>query len=429
MIKMEELKKELPYVDYLPSHWSIVPNRYLFRYDGKKVGQDFSKYQLLSLTKEGVKEKDINAGGGKVPDSYDNYQTVKKGQMIFCLFDLDCSAVFSGLSSYDGMITSAYDVFTPTDLIEGRYADYWFKYVFTNRYYMLFSKNIRYTVSSDIFNALKTPVPPMEEQQRIADFLDKKCSQIERLIKLQEKEIEKLKDYKQSIISESITKNYSGQKVIDSGFSWIGQVPEDYIISRLKFALKEQMMYGANESGERLVNTEDCYRYIRITDITSDNKLKDNEENLYLTKEKAQGFILNKKDILFARSGGTVGKTFMYEGEDNKSAFAGYLIKARCDETKLLPEFLMYFTQSSIYERWKNMVFIQATIQNIGANKYSNMELVLPPIDKQRKIVNLLDSKTKTIIDLIEKKEAKIQKLKDFKQSLIYECVTGKKEI
>jgi len=159
------MTKEIPFIESLPSHWDVIPNRYLFYPDGKKVGSESANYQLLSLTTSGVKERNINVGGGKVPASYDNYQTVKKGQMVFCLFDLDCSAVFSGISNYNGMITSAYDVFSTSDRIDSRYADYWFKYVFSNRYYKMYSKNIRYTVTTDMFQSLKTPVPPLAEQR------------------------------------------------------------------------------------------------------------------------------------------------------------------------------------------------------------------------------------------------------------------------
>lgn len=205
MINNKELEKDIPYIDFLPEHWQLIPNKYLFKYDGKKVGEEYNNYQLLSLTTSGVKAKDINSVGGKVPESYDNYQTVKKGQMVFCLFDLDCSAVFSGISKYNGMITSAYDVFTTTNKINNRYADYWFRYVFSNRYYKLFSKNIRYTITGDVFGALKTPVPPINEQIAIADTLDSKCEAVDNLIKQQEAEIEKLKQYKESLIYEYVT--------------------------------------------------------------------------------------------------------------------------------------------------------------------------------------------------------------------------------
>ena len=135
----------IEWIEGLPETWQEIPNRYLFIDHSVKVGESWKDYQLLSLTTSGVKEKDVNAGGGKVPDSYENYQTVEMGDMIFCLFDLDCSAVFSGLSNYNGMITSAYDVFMPNSkYLNNLYVDYWFQYVFSNRYYKMYSKNIRY---------------------------------------------------------------------------------------------------------------------------------------------------------------------------------------------------------------------------------------------------------------------------------------------
>lgn len=200
------MNNEIPYVETLPSHWNVIQNRFLFYYDGKKVGDEYANYQLLSLTTSGVKEKDINATGGKVPASYDNYQTVKKGQLVFCLFDLDCSAVFSGISNFDGMITSAYDVFSSTGRMDNGFADYWFKYVFSNRYYKMFSKSIRYTITGDMFRALKTPVPPIEEQKRISSFLLDQETKVDTLIANVQAQIEKLKAYKQSLITEVVTK-------------------------------------------------------------------------------------------------------------------------------------------------------------------------------------------------------------------------------
>ena len=212
----------------------------------------------------------------------------------------------------------------------------------------------------------------------------------------------------------------------DSGVEWIGIISAIHNIYRLKYLLNSQMLYGANEAGSFYTNN--AVRYIRITDITEDNKLKDSSENLYLSIEKAKPYILKDKDVLFARSGATVGKAFMYLNEYGKSAFAGYLIKAECNTQKLLPKYLFYYTQSSLYEYWKNMIFIQATIQNIGANKYSNMPIIQMSLDEQNQIVKFLDDKCAKIDRLIAIKQAKIDKLNDYKKSLIYEYVTGKKE-
>ena len=418
----------IEWIEGLPETWQEIPNRYLFIDHSAKVGEQWKDYQLLSLTTSGVKEKNVNAGGGKVPDSYENYQKVEIGDMIFCLFDLDCSAVFSGLSNYNGMITSAYDVFMPNSkYLNNLYADYWFQYVFSNRYYKMYSKNIRYTVTTEMFKSILTPIPPLDEQREIGEFLLEKDKQIAELIANQQAQIEKLKEYKQSVITEAVTKGLdkSAPKK-DSGIEWIGKINLEHSVWKLKYLLQSPMMYGANESGE--MYSENSVRYIRITDITMDSQLKDTEENLYLSTEKAQPYLLKDEDVLFARSGGTVGKSFIYKSEYGLSAFAGYLIKAECDKEKLLPEYLFFYTQSSLYELWKNMIFIQATIQNIGANKYSNMEIIIPSIEGQHKILNYLKGKCGQIDRLIAIKQEKIEKLQEYKKSLIYEYVTGKKE-
>lgn len=213
----------------------------------------------------------------------------------------------------------------------------------------------------------------------------------------------------------------------DSGIEWIGEIAETHTIFRLKYLLDSPMQYGANESGDKFA--EDSVRYIRITDITADGKLKDDENNQYLPMPVVEGYILKDKDVLFARSGGTVGKSFLYREEYGMSAFAGYLIKAECDQASLMPEYLIYYTQSSLYELWKNMIFIQATIQNIGANKYSNMEIPVPSIEEQASSVEYLGGKCSQIDRLIAIKQAKIDKLEQYKRSLIYEYVTGKREV
>ena len=229
------MNNEIPYVESLPAHWSVIQNRFLFQYDGEKVGGASAQYQLLSLTTAGVKERDINATGGKIPASYDNYQTVRKGQMVFCLFDLDCSAVFSGISNYDGMITSAYDVFSSTGRMDNAYADYWFKYVFSNRYYKMFSKSIRYTITGDMFRSLKTPVPPIDEQRRIASFLLEQETKVDALIANVQAQIEKLKAYKQSVITEVVTKGLDPSVPMkDSGVEWIEKIADTFRIMRLK---------------------------------------------------------------------------------------------------------------------------------------------------------------------------------------------------
>ena len=184
MKKYEKYKPtELPWVYRIPEHWKMIRNGALFTYHQDKVGETFNKYNLLSLTTNGIRCKDIENVKGKVPASYEGYQIVNIGDMVFCLFDLDCSAVFSGISAFKGMITSAYDVLTPKLEINAKFLDYWFQSVFFGRYYKIFSKSVRYTINYDTFKTIKSPVPPREEQDQIVRFLDYKISKINSLIK------------------------------------------------------------------------------------------------------------------------------------------------------------------------------------------------------------------------------------------------------
>lgn len=264
------------------------------------------------------------------------------------------------------------------------------------------------------------------EQKSIATYLDQKCGEIDELITLQEEMITKLQSYKQSVITEAVTKGLDKNVPLkDSGIEWIGEIPEHWTSTVFKKFLSEPMQYGANEPAEECNYNNP--RYIRITDIKDDGTLRDDTFKS-LPLEKAKEYMLNKGDLLFARSGATVGKTFLYK-EDYAACFAGYLIKARCNKNELLPNFVFYYTLSNVYQNWKNSIFIQSTIQNIGADKYSVMPIIVPSLSEQQSISDYLDQKCSEIDELISIKQQKIEKLKDYKKSLIFECVTGKRKV
>ena len=268
--------------------------------------------------------------------------------------------------------------------------------------------------------------PSISEQQAIADYLDRRCSEIDELIALQEEMITKLQSYKQSVITEAVTRGLDKNVPLkDSGIDWIGKIPEHWNCTAFKRLLLEPMQYGANEPAEECDYNNP--RYIRITDIKEDRTLRDDTFKS-LPLEKAKDYILSKGDLLFARSGATVGKTFLYN-EDNAACFAGYLIKAKCNKKKLVPNFVFYYTLSNIYQNWKNSIFIQSTIQNIGADKYSSMPIIVPPLAEQQAIADYLDQRCSEIDELIALKQQKIEKLKEYKKSLIFECVTGKRKV
>ena len=204
------------------------------------------------------------------------------------------------------------------------------------------------------------------------------------------KQIDLLKRYKKAIISYAVTRGLDvSVPMRDTGIGYIGEMPAHWNAKRMKYVLAKPLQYGANETGDDY--NEDWPRYIRITDITENNELKD-EGKQALPPDVAKPYLLKDGDVLFARSGATVGKTFYYTDDCGSAAFAGYLIKAQTDRSKVLPKFLYYSTLGTGYENWKNMVFTQATIQNIGADKYAQFIVTIPPLDEQKVIIEYLDS-------------------------------------
>lgn len=268
-------------------------------------------------------------------------------------------------------------------------------------------------------------IPSLEEQQKIASFLDYKTENIDRLTEILTARIDDLKKYRQSVITLAVTNGLNNSaEMKDSGVVEIGNIPAHWSLSPMKYLLEGSMKYGANESAES--DNRDWPRYIRITDIAENGTLRDDSFKS-LSPDKANGYMLHKGDVLFARSGATVGKTYLFN-EDYPACYAGYLIKATCG-VKLLPEYLIRYTQSSSYDSWKNSVYILSTIQNIGAEKYSNLPIPVPPIEEQMSIVGYLDRKTKQIDDTIVATEQQIKNLQAYRISLISEAVTGQIDV
>lgn len=280
-------------------------------------------------------------------------------------------------------------------------------------------------VSSSFISNLSCALPSPDEQRDIAAYLDDKTGKIDKATEAINKQIDDLRSYRQSLISETVTKGLNPDAPMkDSGIQWIGQIPKHWDCVKLRYLVATPLLYGASESGES--DKPSFPRYIRITDITENGKLR-NSGAKYLNPTIAKRYMLEPGDILFARSGATVGKTFLFT-ESYPACFAGYLIKVSCGK-KLLPSFLYNFTKSGEYQNWVNSISTQATIQNIGADKYSDLNIPLPSPDEQEAISAFLDKKTAKIDEAIKALETQRDDLALLKNSLISEAVTGKVDV
>ncbi|HGI9866711.1 TPA: restriction endonuclease subunit S [Salmonella enterica subsp. enterica serovar Montevideo] len=278
-------------------------------------------------------------------------------------------------------------------------------------------------INQEVIASLRVPSPAPDEQATIVATLDRETARIDALIEKKNRFIELLKEKRQALITHAVTKGLDrNAKMKDSGIEWIGQVPEHWEVKPFKYILSAPMSYGANESAES--DDPNHPRYIRITDLTENGTLREDTFKT-LPWDKAYSYLLSDGDILLARSGATVGKSFLYRETNGAACFAGYLIKASCDEEKALPKYIYAYLQSHSYWEYISGSNIQSTIQNVSAEKYSSMVLPVPQREEQATIAATLDRETARIDALISKAEQSITLLKERRAAFITAAVTG----
>ena len=411
------------WIGKVPSHWEILRGKYMldilsgFPFDSKKFEYDDNYMPLIRI-------RDINSSSTEVYYSgvYPKESVVKKGEV---LIGMDGDFNVSRWNGPEALLNQRVCKLSESSKMNTCFAFYMLSLPLKLTNDVTYATTVKHLSVYDIYNTF-LPVPTIAEQEGIANYLDKKCSEIDNVISAQQKRIALLQELKQSVITHAVTKGLNPNvEMKDSGVEWIGKIPASWDVVHLKRILRERMQYGANEPAE---SDDTTYpRYIRITDITANGELRP-ETFKSLEPSKAKDYLLDKGDVLFARSGATVGKTFLFNA-DIKACYAGYLIKASCDKRRMLPEYLYYYTQSGAYECWKNSVFIQSTIQNIGADKYQMMYIPVPSKDEQKQIVEYTMRKSQIFDAAISKAQHQVELLQEYKQSLITEVVTGKRKV
>jgi len=326
-----------------------------------------------------------------------------------------------------GICTGELLVFRPKETIQS----YLFNYLLSKQFIQLVDSSTYGTkmprAEWKFIGNVMCPVPPIKEQKAVADFLKRETEKIDALIEKKERLIELLKEKRTALITHAVTKGLDPNVPMkDSGVVWLGEIPAKWRLFRLKYLTSQPLSYGANETGD--LAEPGLPRYIRITDVCEDGTLR-NDTFVSLAEVIAKPFLLKQGDLLLARSGATVGKSFLYNKTWGRSAYAGYLIRARLDNNKTVAKYIWYFTQSETYWDWLKTNFIQATIQNVSAERYSNLSIPLPSLNEQRRIVNFLDKEAEKISVLIDKIREAIGRLKEYRTAFISAAVTGKIDV
>ncbi len=424
-MRYEEYKPaEMPWINKIPAHWSQIRNGGLFDYHQDKVGADFGKYQLLSLSVQGVRVKNILDTSGKVPASYEGYQKVSVGDMIFCLFDLDCSAVFSGLSSFNGMITSAYDVMTPKDeMVNPQYLDYYFKSVFAGRYYKIFAKSVRYTINFDVFKALKTPVPPREEQDQIVRYLDWKVSCINKLIHGYQRQIKLLEERYTSMVTDAVVHGINADAhLVDANIQGFDRIPDTWKIIQNKRIFRERS--EVSKTGD-----ETLLSVSKRFGVKPYNKLEESER--LATIKPSESLVGYKKVAI-----GNLAMNIMRarNGSYGISNYEGIVSPAYCVYELVMPadsRYIHYLLKTpqviSLFEAYSYGICEHR--RRLYAPDFLRLYLPIPPVEEQKEIADYVATEETKKQNMIKQLEKQISLLKEYRTRLISDVVTGQMDV
>ena len=406
----------ISWIGKIPEHWEVKRNKIFLDEHDDTVGSRFSDFKLLSLTKQGVILRDVESGKGKFPKDFESYKIVKKRNMIFCLFDVDETPRTVGLSALDGMITGAYDVFSLRK-IDVRFYSYFFIAVDDRKALRPLYTGLRKVVKKDRFLSYKIPVPPLEEQRSIAAYLDKKTEQLNELVAAKQKQIELLKEYKQSLIANAVIKGINPKaKMKDSGINWIGKVPEHWEKRKFQYLFKERS--EKNHPNEPILCATQSHGVIPQSMY---------ENRVVVVNTGFEGLKLVKKgDFVISLRSFQGGIEYAHYQGIISAAYTILYINTDCLDADYIR---ILFKSFPFINLLKICVTGIREGQNINNDLLKKQFIPVPLIDEQKQIVAYINERVSSIDTQISSIEKQIANLNEYKQSLISDIVTGKVKV
>ena len=402
----------------IPEHWEVLANKHIFSLKKNQVGKKSDDYDLLSLTLKGVVVRNLE-NGGKFPAEFDTYQEVKKGDFVFCLFDVEETPRCVGLSDFDGMITGAYTVMEPNENFDKRFLYHYYLNLDADKRMKPLYTGLRNTISKDNFFAFKTFVPPLKEQTKIAQFLDDKTTKIQDAITIKDQQIKLLKERKQILIHKAVTQGLNSNVTLkDSGVEWIGKIPKHWQI------LPGFMVYRENKT-KNTGMIQDVILSLSYGNIV----IKPKEKLVGLVPESFETYqIVKPGDIIIRCMDLQNDKTSLRTGiavNDGiiTSAYLNLNI-INNNVSKYVYNFLHSLDTTKVLYK-----FGTGLRQNLNFSDFKHLQIPKPPKEEQRNIVDYIENITKKIETAISLKQQEIEKLKEYKSSLINGVVTGKVKV
>ena len=427
---MREMKDSgIEWIGKIPADWTLQRGKTIFAQRLTKGNQ--SEILLAATQKYGMLPQSEVEGVVQVKEDADlqQFRTVHKKDFVISLRSFQGGFEYS---QYEGVCSPAYQVFYNTNPICHNYyrllfkSDGFIQKMNSMTVGIREGKNIQY---SDFANSL-IPVPPINQQQRIADYLDRKCSQIDTIIARQQEVIEKLKAYKLSVITEAVTKGLNPNVPMkDSGVEWIGAIPDFWDVVPLKTC--SDILPGYAFSSDDF-DTENGTALLRGINVTP-NRVRW-EDVVYWNKpitEQLRAFELVAGDIVVGLdrpwvSGGT--RVCWVTQKDLPALLLQRVCRIRAKEN-IDSRWIYHWIASKSFQEALSIETTGVSVPHISTKQIGQFSIAFPPIEVQRQICDILEVKHYSIDTMVSKKQVIIDKLTEYKKSLIYEVVTGKKEV
>ena len=403
----------IDWIGEIPDDWKIIRLKHIFQIKKDIAGKE--GFTVLSVTQTGIRPKDMSSKGQFALD-YSKYQLVNSGEFIMNHMDLKTGWI--DISKYNGVTSPDYRVFYLTD--KNCVKDYYkqiFQYCYKNLIFFSLGQGVadlgRWRLPAEMFNNFKLPLPPKATQQRIAEYLDKKVSEIDSIIEESKKSLEEYKAWKQSVIFEAVTGKNLNCKKKDSGIEWIGEIPEGWEVKRLKFASRNRIQKYTSDYG--------ILNYFALENIESQSGRFIETENEY---DISQSLICQKNDVVFGKLRPYLAKVYkVNELCCCSGEFAVFYDFEGC------PSFFKYYFLSDGFIKIVDSSTYGTKMPRANIDFIKNMLVAIPPLYEQESIAKMLDSKCAQIDSLIAEKESLIADLTEYKKSLIFEVVTGKRSV
>ena len=417
---------EVRWLGMIPKAWDLDKIVSLYSERSTKVSD--RDYPALSVTKQGIVPQLESAAK---TDNGDNRKLIKKND--FVINSRSDRRGSCGISEYEGSCSLINTVLAPKNNMVNQYYNYLFKTeLFADEFYK-WGHGIVDDLWSTKWSSMKNimvPFPPLTEQRVIADYLDIKCTQIDTIIAKEQSVIEKLQEYKRAIITNAVVKGLDlTVEMADSGIEWIDSIPHHWKINRLIFSayIRARLGWKGLKADEY---TSAGHPFLSAVNIQNDKLVWEDlnfiNDNRY---DESPEIKLKLGDLLLVKDGAGIGKCAIVDQLPYGTATTNSSLGVITPYSELNSMYLYYFFESAIFQNYISRIKNGMGVPHLTQGNLKNIMVVIPPYCEQEAIVAYLDDKCSNLDSIILKKQALIDKLTEYKKSLIYEVVTGKKEV